>query len=101
MITTAASRVVDFFAIPRNALRSSCLGHPLSSMKQTRTLSIETMTCNNCVRHVTEALNTVEGLQVNSVGIGVAEVTYDPSEVDENSVIKAIDSAGYKSRFAA
>jgi copper chaperone CopZ len=53
------------------------------------------MTCANCVRHVTEAVETVSG--VNSVSVdldaGTAQIQGDP---DSAAVIAAIVAAGYQ-----
>ena len=61
-----------------------------------KTITIEGMTCNNCVRHVTESLKEVEG--VSSVAVYLkdkkANVEVGPSVTDA-ALIAAIDEAGY------
>ena len=63
--------------------------------KTTETIRIDGMTCGNCVRHVRQALEGVEGLEVSSVEIGGAEVSYDPDEVSREQIIEAIKEEGY------
>lgn len=64
-------------------------------MTETRQLSIDGMTCNNCVRHVRNALSSVPGLDVDDVSIGSAVVRFDPATVTEEQVLAAIREAGY------
>ncbi len=58
-------------------------------------LIIQGMSCRHCVMHMKQALDSVDGLEVEDVQIGKARVRYD----DQN-VIKAfsekIEEAGYK-----
>jgi len=60
-----------------------------------KTFVVTGMTCANCVRHVTEAVETVSG--VNSVSVdldaGTAQIQGDPDSV---AVIAAIVAAGYQ-----
>jgi mercuric reductase len=66
--------------------------------KQTQfTLRIEGMTCDNCARHVTEALRGVPGVtdvRVGSWKSGQAAVVAS-SEVDDKSLEAAVEKAGY------
>jgi copper chaperone CopZ len=70
-------------------------------MKQARTLAIEGMTCDNCIRHVTRALMGVKGVDVKDVSIGSARVEYDPGDVLEATIVNAVREAGYQVRIAA
>ena len=47
-------------------------------MQDTLKLSIEGMHCGACVRRVTNALQAVPGVQVNSVEVGSAEAGVRP-----------------------
>ena len=46
-------------------------------MQDTLELSIEGMHCGACVRRVTNALQTVPGVQVNSVEVGSAKLEFN------------------------
>lgn len=62
-------------------------------------LSISGMTCNNCVRHVTEALQSVPGVRTASTELetGSAKVRWNAGErADVRALVAAVDEAGYK-----
>src|SRR6266850_3471412 len=62
-------------------------------------LTVEGMTCGNCARHVTEAIQGVPGVGAVSVDLDShkASVRWSPgSPPDMASVIKAVAEAGYK-----
>ena len=63
---------------------------------QTETLHIDGMTCNHCVRAVTEALESVPEAQVHKVTVGSAKVSC-PADQRPN-VARAIEGAGYRVR---
>jgi copper chaperone len=58
-------------------------------------LNIEGMHCNACVRRVTQALASVEGVQVNEVRIGEARIasSQEPAPVDH--ALAALAKAGF------
>lgn len=58
---------------------------------------IEGMSCQNCVRHVTEALEEISGVKSVKVDLEgkFAEVELD-SPVEEEKFKAAIDEAGYE-----
>ena len=61
-----------------------------------KTISIEGMTCGNCVRHVTEALNELEG--VTSVNVDLAGKKADVETADsvsDDKLKEAVVEAGY------
>ncbi len=62
----------------------------------TTTLTIEGMSCHNCVHHAREALLGVEGVIEASVTLepGIAEVTHADA-VTLESLIAAIEEEGY------
>jgi copper chaperone CopZ len=64
-------------------------------MAQTQ-LAVSGMTCDHCVRHVTDAISKVAG--VNSVNVnladGIAEIESD-SALDLQAVKDAVVAAGY------
>jgi copper chaperone len=59
-------------------------------------LKIQGMTCNHCVVHVKNALDEVDGLEIEDVQIGNARVWFDEDKVAKESIAAKIDEAGYK-----
>jgi mercuric reductase len=61
------------------------------------TLRIEGMTCDNCVRHVTEALRSVPGVTDVRIGSWKSRqaAVVAGSEVDDKSLEAAVEKAGY------
>jgi copper chaperone len=64
-------------------------------MENTLNLAIEGMHCGACVRRVTSALQSVEGVTVNSVEVGSATVAFDATETSEKDVTAALDRIGF------
>ncbi|MEW6157353.1 MAG: heavy metal translocating P-type ATPase [Verrucomicrobiota bacterium] len=66
-------------------------------------LQIGGMTCQNCARHVTEAIQNVAGVsRVNVELPDRAEITWQPgAQTDPSKLIEAIESAGYQARPVA
>jgi len=62
-------------------------------------LSIEGMHCEACVRRVTNALNSVEGVHVDSVEVGSANVTYTPETVEPGKIAAAVNGVGFTARI--
>ena len=63
---------------------------------QTESLHIDGMTCNHCVRAVTEALECVPEAQLHRVTVGSAKVSFPADQ--RPKVARAIESAGYRVR---
>lgn len=62
----------------------------------TTTLAIRGMTCNNCVRHVGEALRGVGGVVDVRVSLPDALATVDHDDVTTlPALIAAVEEAGY------
>ncbi len=63
------------------------------------TLQIDGMHCGSCVRRVSQALASTEGVTVNEVRVGAARLSSgaDPAPVDQ--AIAAIAKAGYTARL--
>jgi copper chaperone len=61
------------------------------------TLAITGMTCDNCVKHVTNALSSVEGVRSVKVDLasGLGEIEGDAPVA---SLIAAIEDEGYQAR---
>ena len=68
-------------------------------MTNERTLNVSGMSCNACVRHVTRALSSVQGLQIRDVEVGSARVAYDESVVHDTAIIDAVRAAGYDAQL--
>lgn len=64
-------------------------------MKETQ-LTIDGMTCSHCVMSVKKELSKVEGLQVEDVKIGTAQVRIDESKVTRERLTAAVSDAGYR-----
>jgi len=58
-------------------------------------LTILGMSCGHCVMHVKQALDSVDGLEVEDVQIGKARVWYDDLNVVK-VLSEKIEEAGYK-----
>ena len=59
-------------------------------------LTIQGMTCGHCVMHVKQALDAVDGLEVEDVQIGKARVWFDDEATVKPLIAEKIDEAGYK-----
>ena len=58
-------------------------------------LTIQGMSCGHCVMHVKQALDAVDGLEVEDVQIGNARVWYKDEKVAKVLADK-VEEAGYK-----
>jgi copper chaperone len=58
-------------------------------------LTIEGMTCEHCVRAVDGRLRRTEGVDVEKVAIGSADLRYDPSKTSLDDIAEAIADEGY------
>jgi copper chaperone len=67
-------------------------------MKQNVRLAIDGMHCDACVRRVTNALNGVEGVRVDSVEVGAAKVAFDPEVVAPEEITSAVNGIGFKAQ---
>lgn len=66
--------------------------------ESTKVLYVEGMTCKNCVKHVEEALQAVEGVQSASVNLEQKQVTvgFAPGVVNVAMLEEAVRRAGYE-----
>jgi copper chaperone len=64
-------------------------------MRQELSVSIEGMHCGACVRRVTNALQSVVGVQTDSVEIGSARMTFDPAQATPESILAAVNGIGF------
>ncbi len=65
-------------------------------MKKTETIQIQGMSCGHCVMAVRDALQELEGVEVETVEIGSARVSFDEAQADRKQVEEAIEEAGYR-----
>lgn len=62
-----------------------------------KTIKIKGMSCQHCVKAVTEALDGVEGIENVSVDLEMGSATFDESgSVDMAIVRKVVKDAGYE-----
>lgn len=59
-------------------------------------IKIEGMSCQHCVAAVKKAIDGLDGISSSDVSIGSAKVIYDDSKADEESIVNAVTTAGYK-----
>jgi len=67
-------------------------------MENTLNLAIEGMHCGACVRRVTSALQSVEGVTVKSVEVGSAEIVFDAAETSAQDITAALNRNGFPAR---
>lgn len=67
------------------------------------TLDVTGMSCGSCVRHVSTALRSLDGVTKVDVNLkeGKVVVTHDPAKSSAVALITALDEAGYGSRLSA
>ena len=67
---------------------------------KTLTLHITGMSCGHCLNAVSQALNSMPGVQVESVQMGRAVVSNDEKAADPEAMERAISDAGYTATAA-
>ena len=63
-------------------------------------LALTGMHCGACVRRVTTALQSVPGVEINSVEVGSAQLTFDPAQSSTAEIVAAIDRIGFSAQPA-
>ncbi len=61
-------------------------------------MKIEGMTCGHCVGQVTRALTQLDGVEVTTVKVGEALMTYDEQQIAPIEIALAVQEAGYEAR---
>jgi copper chaperone len=64
-------------------------------------LTISGMSCGHCVARVKTTLGALEGLEVDTVRIGAAELRFDPTRRSLDDILKALRDAGYEASLPA
>ena len=60
-------------------------------------VDVDGMSCEHCVRHVTEALQALQGVSKVAVSLENKQATVEVGEnFDESTVPPAVDEAGYE-----
>ena len=65
-------------------------------MAETIELKVDGMTCDHCVRAVTEAISGVDGVAEASVDLDAGAATVTGERVDLGAVVAAIVEEGYE-----
>lgn len=63
---------------------------------QSLELTIEGMSCGHCVRSVHQALEHVDGVTIERVGIGEAALAYDSKRTGPGRILAAISDQGFR-----
>lgn len=58
-------------------------------------LKIDGMSCGHCVARVEKTLKKLDGVDVNRVDVGSADLLYDPAKSSFAKIREALDDAGY------
>ena len=68
---------------------------------KTAELAIRGMTCAGCVHTIEQRVLKLAGVEQAEVNLasGTARLRFDPNKVDEQTIAKAIDAAGYEARL--
>jgi copper ion binding protein len=61
----------------------------------TKTYTVEGMTCEHCVKAVTDEVSRVAGVSAVKVDLQAHQVTVTGEGVDDTAVAAAVDEAGY------
>jgi copper chaperone len=64
-------------------------------------LKIDGMHCGSCVRRVTQALTSVEGVVVDEVRLGSAQITSTVDHAPVDLAVAALSKAGYAAHLEA
>lgn len=68
-------------------------------MREELKVSIEGMHCGACVRRVTNALQSLAGVQLDSVDVGSARMTFDPAQAPVENILSAINGIGFQAHL--
>ncbi len=60
------------------------------------TLKIDGMSCGHCVMTVQKALRALDGVEVEQVAIGSAQLQYDPAARQVDEIFAAIRDQGFE-----
>lgn len=69
-------------------------------MATTTEFSVSGMTCDHCVRAVTEAIEDVAGVKEASVSLDAGKATVQHESADLDAILEAIREEGYEPAVA-
>lgn len=61
----------------------------------TKTYSVQGMTCQNCVNHVTEEVSEIAGVENVAVDLASGRLDVTAATIDDEAVAAAVTEAGY------
>lgn len=64
-------------------------------MPETLKLAVNGMHCDGCVRRLTAALETLPGVEVDSVEVGSAKVTFNPAQSAAPAILAEVNRIGF------
>jgi copper chaperone CopZ len=67
-------------------------------MRNALTLSIEGMHCGGCVRRVSTALQGIAGVELDSVEVGSAQMTFEPNQASAEEIASAVNRIGFSAQ---
>ncbi len=70
-------------------------------MMDTLHLDIDGMSCGHCVGSVKKALAALDGVSLDAVTVGSAELRFDPTKTRADTILDAVAEAGYPARASA
>ncbi|HLQ24176.1 MAG TPA: cation transporter [Gemmatimonadales bacterium] len=65
------------------------------------TIDIQGMSCGHCLNAVNRALAGLPGVEIESVGMGRADVRFDEKVTDAGRLEAAVADAGYQAKVRA
>jgi Cu+-exporting ATPase len=77
------------------------LGSIAGETSMATTFEVQEMSCGNCVKHVTKAVQSVMPDAEVKADLAAGKIEVSPSPQDPAAVVKAIVEAGYPARVAA
>lgn len=63
-------------------------------------LHIEGMSCGHCLNAVNKALGALDGVTIDSVAIGRADLQFDPARIAVADIAAAVTAEGYRATAA-
>ncbi|MGH9597028.1 MAG: heavy-metal-associated domain-containing protein [Edaphobacter sp.] len=67
-------------------------------MRDTLTLTIQGMHCGGCVHRVTNALQGIKGIELETVEVGSARMTVDSVQTSVEEIVAAVDRIGFSAQ---
>lgn len=68
-------------------------------MNKTLRLSIEGMHCGACVRRVTDAVQRIAGVNLNSVDVGSAQMTFNSDKTTAEEIAAYVNRIGFQANI--